>query len=1046
MRQFFTILFIFSLYNYVVEAQQTPTFADPPGPEHVLVVYNGNSALSDSVKTLYKNARQIPNSNICRLDSLDTLTTITHNGVTHTIYLDQQGEIIRDTNNQHSPTPSIHSWVYFNQRLAIPIANHLKNTYVNGTPLADIIRFVVLVKGVPFRIDAREEDADSRGTNVICANLLTHLGETFDDPDALLFYYNKPPGIINPYYKADFNFSMEHRFIPNHYQAIYYYGGQNRYIPLSYLVTHLSAPGYAIDVKSMIDRSVNAINAQNYTWFTNLDPTPCESVSSGDPEPSFINLGITNYSFEKTEVPITSYEDSIMSYCSNGIWTSIGPGCNNMPFSGNYIQTLDFDYADGAFFSSLESHNGLSIGTYPVKRTRDQGLIADFTLMGGTVAVGQAFHSPLSSVIRNDIFFPSYAVGYTFIEAAYLGLEKLDATNVVVGDPLTRIYDCTGTIISQNTTIGSGNYTCDLVVQENAKLTISSTSSINFERNAKLIIYGTLVLEDGVTLNFNKYSRLYIEGNLAINGNSAYLNFSDESTLKTNNVSINNSVFMTFNNKSKFYINENGTLITHAGNLFTFKDKSIFYVDGELIVNTGSALNFQNNSEIRINGEVYFYPGSVINLNNYSTITINGTIKSLGELENMVVFNFPAGAAGTRFRIYDADTILVSYTTFNNGGIDIAIDQPESLKYLSITNSIFEASYNPLKIACKRATLENPMYIANCSFNNCSGTGIGIYLVPEIILENNSINLIGSEFSAVSGIELVTNGAVNIINCEITGSTYGIRSHTSISPQEDTLEYRTDLEADISIRQCEIESLTAILFDVNTDLTPISTLKIKDNQINGFLNGIVINRFRSYIPEIKANTIIGYSTGESVNGIMLTNGNEAYVYHNDILNCLKGINLNIVATPYILENTISASGLSVEPYSGIISVSSNGQIRKNTITYHWNGIELGSSSPKIGENIITANKSHGIYISDNSYPDLSGSFVGDVKYPLSGYNTIRENGECEILENSELYLIKSLIKLDKGCNTIADDRDDAGNCKYLYLIEGNTMFKLLRNN
>ncbi len=53
-----------------------------------------------------------------------------------------------------------------------------------------------MCKGVPFRIDARQEDADSRGTNVICANLLTHLGETMDDPEALLFYFDKE-NIIN---------------------------------------------------------------------------------------------------------------------------------------------------------------------------------------------------------------------------------------------------------------------------------------------------------------------------------------------------------------------------------------------------------------------------------------------------------------------------------------------------------------------------------------------------------------------------------------------------------------------------------------------------------------------------------------------------------------------------------------------------------------------------------------------------------------------------------------------------------------------------------
>lgn len=103
---------------------QTPTFADPPGPEHVLVVYkvpdpnNAADTISRAVKDYYKLRRGIPESNICRLDSLDTLVTVTYNNITHTIYLDQQGEIIRDMNNANSPEPSIHSWIYFNDRIA----------------------------------------------------------------------------------------------------------------------------------------------------------------------------------------------------------------------------------------------------------------------------------------------------------------------------------------------------------------------------------------------------------------------------------------------------------------------------------------------------------------------------------------------------------------------------------------------------------------------------------------------------------------------------------------------------------------------------------------------------------------------------------------------------------------------------------------------------------------------------------------------------------------------------------------------------------------
>lgn len=109
--------FLFLCYKIAVA--QISTFASPPDSSHVLVVYNSQDQTSIDIMTYYKDARNIPEeTNVIGLSELDTLIDITHNGVTHTIYLDQQGEIIRDTNNQHSLEPTIHAWLYFNERIA----------------------------------------------------------------------------------------------------------------------------------------------------------------------------------------------------------------------------------------------------------------------------------------------------------------------------------------------------------------------------------------------------------------------------------------------------------------------------------------------------------------------------------------------------------------------------------------------------------------------------------------------------------------------------------------------------------------------------------------------------------------------------------------------------------------------------------------------------------------------------------------------------------------------------------------------------------------
>ncbi len=67
MKHYFSIMFLFILCNTIADGQ---TNANIPGPQNVLVVYNSNSGISDSVKTYYQQARGIPGANVARLDDL----------------------------------------------------------------------------------------------------------------------------------------------------------------------------------------------------------------------------------------------------------------------------------------------------------------------------------------------------------------------------------------------------------------------------------------------------------------------------------------------------------------------------------------------------------------------------------------------------------------------------------------------------------------------------------------------------------------------------------------------------------------------------------------------------------------------------------------------------------------------------------------------------------------------------------------------------------------------------------------------------------------
>lgn len=79
----------------------------------------------------------------------------------HVIKLVQNGEIIKDTTQAWADRepyyagPSIHAWQYFNDRIFLQIQNYLRSKIVDGDTLKNIIRYIVLCKGVPIRIPAR---------------------------------------------------------------------------------------------------------------------------------------------------------------------------------------------------------------------------------------------------------------------------------------------------------------------------------------------------------------------------------------------------------------------------------------------------------------------------------------------------------------------------------------------------------------------------------------------------------------------------------------------------------------------------------------------------------------------------------------------------------------------------------------------------------------------------------------------------------------------------------------------------------------------------
>ncbi len=180
----------------------------------------------------------------------------------------------------------------------------------------------------------------------------------------------------------------------------------------------------------------------------------------------------------------------------------------------------------------------------------------------------------------------------------------------------------------------------------------------------------------------------------------------------------------------------------------------------------------------------------------------------------------------------------------------------------------------------------------------------------------------------------------------------------------------------------------------------------------------------------------------SVYGISVVLLPEIVIQGNTISDTELGIYLSNVTRPYIADNTIWSTKLSMP---GIMMESCNGIIVSNSISGHLNGIHCGNSFPDIGSNEIIDNQVHGLYAGTGSIPNLSGRPYNDPpkRFPISGYNTIYNNGGWETPpvednDGSEIYLNESFIYMDNGCNSVVDNRmpDSGPLVNTLYLMNG----------
>jgi uncharacterized protein (TIGR03790 family) len=783
MRYFITVLFIALLCQKLMEAQ-TKTYTGLPGPENVLVVYkipNPNDpadTISRAVKDYYKEARSIPDINIFPITSLPPREILNYNGEDHVIKIVQSGDIIQDSTEaeidsaQVGYQSSFHAWQYYYNHIALPIKNYIAENNLSST-----IRYIVLCKGVPYKIQAMGDwDGINNpiNKNVSLQCLLSLLN---NEP-----YYTTLQNLFNGTgYSAKNPFNMEdnddyyyldYRFLPDHYINE---GG----LKLSYLVTRLDGLSYT-DVTEMIDNAKNADMSGERTWVLDAHPG---AISPSFRTANFLSLLGFEVNYDNTsnftiDNHLFNYND-VIAYSSAG--THAG-----MP--ADYIQNLlEFTYAPGAIFNTFESFNGNSVGE--IKRRGGQGLLTEYIYKGGTGGICYPWE-PFNICLANDeVFMPAYALGYNIIDALYMSTDNMIFQFAIVGDPLTRIYNYETKIISMDTTITTGDIYCKIVVPEGKTLYIASGAVVNFKRNAYLQVNGNIVIEPGAQLHFKGVSKLSI--NNASFDNSVVIDFKDYSRfLIDGNLNLGEDFVLNLFNKSKLVTSETGNIIFSSGVVLNANDTTKVFLN-DITFEPEFTFNFYNSSSLNASN-VTIEPNSNTNFYNNSIFQVADTLNFLENsycanmrfscgrlfinLGTKIHFNGNSGSVNTEIKIlgtlngsinlYDGnisfsgnEDIDIYYCNFTNGSLSVEPDL--QIDMISLNNCSFNGS------PAISIYSGNDISINHCSYSNTNG-GIIIHKSNHLgsaILKNLDMDSFGTENSGIRIFGIIT---IMIDSCSIS--------------------------------------------------------------------------------------------------------------------------------------------------------------------------------------------------------------------------------------------------------------------------------------
>jgi len=438
--------------------------------------------------------------------------------------LTQEGEIIRrnhicsrDSFNGICDTLAFY---YYYDKIAQPITNYLNNTIDpnTGNYLKDQIHYIVLCKGIPLKIKSADYGwvLYWQSYHISIDGLLCLLKTNNNNNPSIMklyppttnIYYNCR--VTNPYSGIDPNFNFNNRFKANNYvQNKTLNDGTTAQFKISCLVSRLDGRNEQ-EVYDLIDKSFLSDKTGQGTWILDghyfyqwEEPNNYQGYNNYNQNTivatatKLNQYGFNAYCDNTSRNPIYSYNSPVIGYLSWGRHSGYPMGF--------IVNKLNFNLMHGSVYNTIESYNGASMQS--VYRVNEQSLLTEFIQIEGTSGAGHTYEPYLGPNNNPYCFFPAYAMGYNFVEAAYQGIQFFAWQNIVVGDPLTTIAWGKQSIVSDLNWSGTNLVTGEIEISAGKTLTIADSSTINLRHQGFITGEGELVIGQSVTFNIYSWQK-----------------------------------------------------------------------------------------------------------------------------------------------------------------------------------------------------------------------------------------------------------------------------------------------------------------------------------------------------------------------------------------------------------------------------------------------------------------------------------------------------------------------------------------------------------